>query len=238
MPKVRNDNFMIMLILSIPIVIQSGFFSILLIQYSESTMFRLFIAFAGIGLSIVPVVLSRILPEINEGKSNLPSFNLSQKQNFLLDILSLLLITITPWIPVFQSRAYEMHLLSEAIVPGSALMLSSSILGFCAAAVYVFIRDFKADGVAMGIFRLVVIGMCTAAVMNILLPALSLLVYKISIIAGNPRISYYEWAMHGEFRSVISRNIQNVFSWHLYFFVGALLQFRFYKRWLIQNKNS
>lgn len=236
MPKTHKDNLGLMMILCIPVIIQSGFFSILLIQYSESTLFRLFIGFVGIGLSIVPILLSRVLPEINKGKSSFLFFSLSEQQNFVLDIFSLIAITIIPWIPVFQSNAFAINKLSEAIIPGSAVMLASSIMGFCLAAVYVFIRDFKTDGITMGVFRFVVIAMCLAAAVNIIIPTLYLLMFKISILLGNPKLHFFELATSTNFRIAIIRNISDIFSWYLYFIVGMILQFRFFKRWLIKTK--
>ena len=100
------------------LVLQSAFFAILLMQYSDSLAFRLLIGFLGIGLLIVMPVMG--LARLGEGERGTASGYLS--------LLAVMMNLLLPWVPVAAAGFSRGSLLTMA-VPAAALSLGAAIGG-------------------------------------------------------------------------------------------------------------
>jgi hypothetical protein len=227
--KSRNGLFMLM---SIPIILQTSYFAILLIQQTESTTFRLFIGFVGIGLTIVPFLLNRNV-KASAAEKSFFKINITAQTGLVIDIVAMLVITIAPWIPIFQYHAISTHAMTWVITPGSVMALSSSILAFSIAGIIVFLRNMNKNERALTIIRLIILLACVMAVLKIYIPTLLLFLFRCSVLAGSPQIDIFQSAISGHFWQVIVMSISDIITWQVCFLISFYFQFRFYKRWIV-----
>lgn len=227
----KNQNGIFML-LSIPVILQTCFFAILLIQQTESVAFRLFIGFVGIGLTIVPFLLNRNVKASPVEKSFF-KINISERTGLIIDVLAMIIITISPWIPIFQYHALSNNAMTWVITPGSVMALSSSILAFSIAGIVVFLRNMNKDERALTIIRLIILLACVMAVLKIYIPTFLLFLFRCTVLAGSPQIDIFQSAISGHFWQVIVMSIPDIFTWQLCFLVSFYFQYRFYKRWIV-----
>lgn len=108
-------------VLVVLLVLQSAFFSVLMVQFSDSKTFRLLIGFIGIGLLIVMPVLGLAKFAVDKPDGN---------AHALRQILTVLVTLVMPWLPVFAAGwRYMAAALNVAAVPVAALSLSAAIGG-------------------------------------------------------------------------------------------------------------
>jgi len=226
----KNQNGLFM-ILSIPVIIQTAYFAILLIQQTESTAFRLFIGFVGIGLTIVPFLLNRTVGDPAPNKS-IFKINITPQVTLLIDIIGIIAITVSPWIPIFQNHALSAGRMTWQITPGSVMAISSSIFAFSFAGIAIFIKNARNDERWLTILRIVIILSCVAAVMKVYIPTLLLFIFRCSVLIGSPQNDIFQMAVSGHFWQIITLSISDIFTWQSCFFISLFFQYRFYKRWL------
>jgi len=229
--KNRNGLFML---LNIPVILQTSYFAILLIQQTHSVAFRLFIGFVGIGLTIVPFLLNRSV-DSSPTEKNFFKIKITASTELAIDIIAMLVIIISPWISILQNHALSTRSMTWEITPGSVMALSSSILAFSIAGIVVFVKKIKTDGLGITIFRLIIILGCMAAVMKIYIPTLLLFLFKCTVLFGSPQMGILQAAASGPFWQIIVMSIPEILSWQLWFLISFYFQFRFYKRWLINS---
>ena len=230
--KNRNGLFML---LNIPVILQTAYFAILLIQQTQSVAFRLFIGFVGIGLTIVPFLLNRSVDASAE--KSFFKIKITAGTELAIDVIAMLVIIISPWIPILQNHAMSTGSMTWEITPGSVMALSSSILAFSIAGIVVFVNKVKKDGLGITIVRLIIILGCVAAVLKIYIPTFLLFLFKCTVLFGSPQTGILQSAVSGPFWQIIVMSIPEILSWQLWFVISFYFQFRFYKRWLINSNN-
>lgn len=222
------------MLLSIPVILQTSYFAILLIQQTESVAFRLFIGFVGIGLTIVPFLLNRSINSSAPEKSFL-KIKITPQAGLVIDVLAMIVITVSPWIPIIQNHALSNSAMTWVITPGSVMALCSSILAFSIAGIIVFARNRNVDDRWLTITRIVIILGCVAAVMKIYIPTFLFFIFRCSVLIGSPQIGIIHSAVSGPFWQTIVMSISDIFTWQACFVVSFYFQFRFYKRWILNS---
>jgi hypothetical protein len=234
MTETNTNRSGLFMLLSIPVILQTSYFAILLIQQTESVAFRLFIGFVGIGLTIVPLLMNRSVNASAKEKSFL-KIKITPQSGLVIDVLAMLVITASPWIPIIQNHALSNFEMTWIITPGSVMAISSSILSFSIAGIVVFVRNRNKDDRWLTITRIVIILGCMAAVMKIYTPTLLLFIFKCTALTGSPQISILHSAVSGPFWQTIVMSISDIFTWQLCFLISFYFQYRFYKRWILNS---
>jgi hypothetical protein len=224
------------MLMNIPVILQTSYFAILLIQQTHSVAFKLFIVFVGIGLTIVPFLLNRSV-DASPAEKSFFKIKITAGTELAIDVIAMLVIIISPWIPILQNHAMSTRSMTWEITPGSVMALSSSILAFSISGIVVFLKKIKTDGLGITIFRLIIILGCVAAVLKIYFPAFLLFLFKCTVLFCNPQTGILQAAVSGPFWQIIVMSIPEILSWQLWFVISFYFQYRFYTRWLINSNN-
>ena len=219
-------NWIIML-LTIVLVLQSGIFGILVIQYSESMLFRVFIGFAGIGMVIVPVVMRHVV-----------NFH-SQKSFYtaIVNLVGLLVVVITPWITILQTKyAFRTEIFTSIVTPGAVMALSASILAFILTGCAAVKRDWEETILGLNFFKIILLSLCLFAFVNLYFPTFVMFMAAIGDIFKQDTANLSELIDSYPFWSVISQRISSIFQWQISFVLSCYFQTKFYVAWLYRNE--
>lgn len=224
------------MILSIPMMLQTFFFAIVMIQQTDSTWFRLFIGFVGIGMAIVPVLLRKSVGISQNKRSRLFRFEVKQNTQLAIDIITLAAITAAPWISIFQNHAFfKLHTLTYIITPGSVMVLCSSIFAFAIAGLIYGYRHRSKDPIWLSVFRIIVCIGIIAAALKMYYPTILYTIAWVSNQTGNTIPAYVYAAVELPFWKIIVSSIANILTWQISFFICLFIQIGFYKRWLVDQ---
>jgi hypothetical protein len=200
------------------LVLQSAFFSILLVQFSESVAFRLLIGFIGIGLLIVmPVMgLARYGTEKQEGN------------RAFLPLAAVITATVLPWVPLLAS-GLRYASLSAAAVPSAALSLGAAIGGSAINAIRISVRNPDRDPGWMTVLRWALSLLFLFMAGNLILPALARLAAQVAPLLGLDASVPVGLAFTTTLWERIFLSINNIYVWMLDFCVALWASVKFYR---------
>jgi hypothetical protein len=200
------------------LVLQSALFSILLVQYSDSKIFRLLIGFIGIGLLIVmPVMgLVRYGTEKQEGP------------RAFLPLVAVITATVLPWVPMLSSGLQYANLYAAA-VPVAALSLSAAIGGSAINAIRISATNPDNVSAGMGALRWALSLLFLFMALNIFFPTLVRLAAQVAPLLGLDASVAVALAFTNRLWETIFLSISNVYVWMLDFTVALWASMKFYR---------
>jgi len=200
------------------IVLQSAFFSVLLIQYSDSKTFRLLIGFIGLGWLIVMPVMGLAKFSTGEAGGARP----------VRSIVMIVIMLVMPWIPVI-SGGFKNGALNAVAVPVAALSLSAAIGG--SAINTITISAANPDGVSwkMGVLRWSLSILLLSMSLNLFFPAFARLAAALAPRLGLDASLLIGSAVADRLWEAIFSSIGNIYVWMLDFFVTLWASIKFYR---------
>jgi len=206
-------------ILGILVILQSAYFAVELIQFSDMKLFRLLVGFIGLGLLIVIPVFS------------IMNFEPEDIRGFrkYIPVIAMCWNVIFPWLPLFTARMrYGSFQLS--IVPDAALALSAAVGGSAVNMVLIAVKNPDEAGRGLVIARWSITLACLFMALNIFFPAFSRFIADLGMILGFESSALASFTLrHGGFWHVIYTQIDNGILWMLEFALGLWSSMKFYK---------
>lgn len=233
-----NNRYVgLFMLLSVPMMLQTFFFAIIMIQQTQSFWFRIFIGFVGIGMAIVPILLRKSIGAAPNKGRKIFRFDLKPNTQLAVDIIALMALTAAPWISIIQNHAsFKIQSITFLTTPGSAMVLCSSIFSFAVAGFIYGWRHRNNDPIWLSIFRIIIcIGLIAAAFKMYyptLLYAIAWGYHQLGVVS--PDFVYA--AIKQPFWNLIVSSISNIFVWQISFIICLLIQIGFYKRWLVDQE--
>lgn len=209
-------------ILGILIILQSSYFAIELVQFSEMKAFRLLVGFIGIGLLIVVPIFSilNFEPENSKGYRK------------YISVIIMCWNVLFPWLPLFTMRmnysSFQLY-----IVPVAALGLSAAVGGSTINMIRVVIKNSDKAGAVLTIVRWIITLACLFMALNIFFPAFSRFISDLGLKLGFKSYSLTSFTLQqGRFWSVIFTQIDDGILWMIEFALGLWTSIKFYKVFL------
>lgn len=200
------------------LVLQSAFFSVLLIQYSDSKTFRLLIGFIGLGWLIVMPVMGLAKFGTSETGGARP----------VRSIVMIIITLVMPWIPVI-SDGFKNGALNAVAVPVAALSLSAAIGG--SAINTIIISATNPDGVSwkMGVLRWSLSILLLSMSLNLFFPAFARLAGACAPRLGLDASLLIGPAVADRLWEAIFSSIGNIYVWMLDFCISLWASIKFYR---------
>ncbi len=205
-------------VLVVLLVLQSAFFSVLLIQYSDSKTFRLLIGFIGLGWLIVMPVMGLAKFGVGETEGTRP----------VRSIVMIIITLVMPWIPVITD-GYRYSTLNAVAAQVAALSLSTAIGG--SAINTIRISASNPDGVSwkMGTLRWALSLLLLLMSLNLFFPAFARLAAALAPRLGFDPAFLVGLAVKDRLWGVIFSSIGNVHVWMLDFCFSLWASVKFYR---------
>ena len=214
MKRITGIVYLVFVVL---LVLQSAFFSILLIQFSDSKTFRLLIGFIGLGWLIV-------MPVMGLAKYSVETEGMRPVRSIMMIIVTL----VMPWIPVITS-GFKFGALNAVAVQAAALSLSAAIGG--SAINTMRISATNPDGVSwkMGVLRWALSLLLLLMSLNLLFPAFARLAAESAPRLGLDATLLIGLAVTDRLWEAIINSIGNVYVWMLDFCISLWASIKFYR---------
>nr|MBP7583704.1 hypothetical protein [Spirochaetota bacterium] len=206
------------------LVLQSAFFAVLLMQYSDSVAFRLLIGFLGIGLLIVMPVMGLARYGTEKGAPTAT----------YLALIAVIMNVVLPWVPV-AAVGFGRGSIAVMAVPAAALSLGAAIGGSAVNAIRISATN--PDGAAVGMraarwaLSLVVLLMA----LNLVLPAFARLAAWLAPAVGIDVSWLAGMVAADRMWQAIFLSIHDILLWMLNFCLAFWSSVRFYRVFLSKD---
>lgn len=200
------------------LVLQSAFFSILMIQFSDSKTFRLLIGFIGLGWLIVMPVMGLVKFGAGETEGTRP----------VRSIMMIIITLVMPWIPVILA-GFRYGALNAVAVPVAALSLSAAIGGTAINTIRISVTN--PDGVSwkMGVLRWALSLLLLFMSLNLFFPAFARMADALAPRLGLDASLPVGLAVTDRLWESIFNSIGNVYVWMLDFVISLWASIKFYR---------
>jgi hypothetical protein len=237
----ENSGLIAFVFIFIILLLQTGYFSIIIISKCDYSAVRVYTGFVGIGLAVFPLFVRRVIVNNNESSFRYKHGDdgrTKQRQGGIGLTINLIIMLVTPWVLWFLKRGDDLSF-AESVTPSAIMQVSTGALGFFIAGSIAFVRDFKTAGRGFNIFKAVLLGSLIVYAFYISLPGLVHFGNWVSVITGWDTGAFSGILSSDTFWRYISNTIgSDALHWTIGFFISLYANIMIYRDGFLRQQKE
>lgn len=237
----RDEGLVGFILLWILLTLQTGVFSILIIDQCEIKAIRIFTAFVGIGLAVFPIFVRKTFIEANnastKSEESLSTLQRVRKQlnPYLFGIMMFASILL-PWVSWLFVRNDGVGLL-ESVIPSAIMQLAAGAIAYAVSGVMIMVKEGKSKSWQFNLFRLILIVPTLFYGLYIAAPGILIFIHWVLYKFHSTSTLMIVWLQTDNFWLETARTIgTDAWSWFLSFAFLCWTNIQIYKNAFIKNE--